>query len=492
MLSNKSFKTYIHRVLKRVYPDTHITKSGVECMDSILRTLATQLAQDAYIFTQGTEKKTLSTREVLFATKAMFPGELSKHAISQGTKAYEQFNASMKSKKPSKTDKESKPVMRETRANLIFSVSLAEKFLRGFGKVKYNIGAGASVYLAAVLEYITAEIIELAGNICKDDKKTNITVRHIYLAITTDEELNKLVEKYNIVILGGVLPSIDPRLVNKKPTKKRSKKESSEEEEKKKHRWRPGIVALRKIRKYQKSNKLLIQRAPFERLVRNVVNMWKTHMRFTYQFMNVFQYFIEHEVTNILQTSIDLSCHANRETVQISDIDLTLKLLEIPDTVEIVDTDDMTIPTAAISKLGYRAGVKRMGDDAKNRVKRVIVSLITHYIKYIILCAEHNHRQTINTKFLLEGLLLIGVNLATLPEKRKSVKGLRSSSVSNEDSDVESVFTPTKKESDDEDDEEDVMGTSVAKNEDYNEDYSEDEMTSDIEEEDSDNFSDED
>lgn len=477
MLGNKSFKTYIHRVLKQVYPDTHITKSGVECIDSILRTLATQLSKDAYIFTQGTEKKTLSSKEVLYATRAMFSGELQKHAEHEGVKAIDKFNKSMKDKKSPKPNKESKPVMRETRAGLLFSVSLAEKFLRGFGRVKYNVGAGASVYLAAVLEYITAELIELSGNICKDDKKTNITIRHIYLAISSDEELNNLINKYNIVILGGVMPHIDSRLLKKKPTKKRSKKGSSDEEDKKKHRWRPGIVAVRKIRKHQKSNSLLIQHAPFERLVREVVNMRKSKMRFTYQFMDVFQYFIEHEVINVLQTAIDLSCHANRETVQLSDIELTLKLLNTPQQIEIVDTDSVTVPTAAISKLAYKAGVKRMGDDAKNRVKLVIISLITHYIKYIMLCAEHNNRQTINTKFLLEGLLLIGVNLATIPEKRKSVKGLKST---RNDSDTESVFTSKAE------DEEDI-GTSVAKGE----EYSEDEMTSDIEEEESDDFSDE-
>lgn len=104
---------------------------------------------------------------------------------------------------------------RSSKAGLQFPVGRIHRFLRK-GNYSERVGAGAPVYMAAVMEYLTAEVLELAGNAARDNKKTRIIPRHIQLAVRNDEELNKLLGGVTIAS-GGVLPNIHNVLMpNKK------------------------------------------------------------------------------------------------------------------------------------------------------------------------------------------------------------------------------------------------------------------------------------
>ncbi|CAL8265730.1 unnamed protein product [Gadus morhua 'NCC'] len=110
---------------------------------------------------------------------------------------------------------------RSSRAGLQFPVGRVHRLLRK-GNYARCVGAGAPVYMAAVLEYLTAEILELAGNAARDNKKSRIIPRHLQLAVRNDEELNKLLGGVTIA-QGGVLPNIQAVLLPKK-TEKPAKK----------------------------------------------------------------------------------------------------------------------------------------------------------------------------------------------------------------------------------------------------------------------------
>ncbi|CAB1110357.1 unnamed protein product [Ectocarpus sp. CCAP 1310/34] len=111
-----------------------------------------------------------------------------------------------------------KSTTRSAKAGLQFPVGRVGRFLKK-GKYASRVGAGAPVYLAAVLEYLTAEVLELAGNAARDNKKARIIPRHIQLAVRNDEELNKLLGEVTIAS-GGVLPNIHAVLLPKKTVTK--------------------------------------------------------------------------------------------------------------------------------------------------------------------------------------------------------------------------------------------------------------------------------
>uniref|UniRef100_UPI00358F4399 histone H2A.J-like n=1 Tax=Myxine glutinosa TaxID=7769 RepID=UPI00358F4399 len=103
---------------------------------------------------------------------------------------------------------------RTSRAGLQFPVGRVHRHLRK-GNYAERIGAGAPVYLAAVLEYLAAEILELGGNAARDNNKSRITPRHLQLAVRNDVELNKLLGEVTMA-QGGVLPNIQTVLLPKK------------------------------------------------------------------------------------------------------------------------------------------------------------------------------------------------------------------------------------------------------------------------------------
>nr|AOF43152.1 histone H2A.X.2 [Hydractinia echinata] len=110
---------------------------------------------------------------------------------------------------------------RSQMAGVQFPVGRLHRMLKK-GHYADRIGSGAPVYLAAVLEYLTAEILELAGNAARDNKRIRIVPRHLSLAIRNDEELNDLLKGVTIAE-GGVLPNIQSALLPKKSMKSSSK-----------------------------------------------------------------------------------------------------------------------------------------------------------------------------------------------------------------------------------------------------------------------------
>lgn len=202
-----TFKVATYKVLKSVHPDTGMTAKGMNVAESIVQDLRKQLTAQA----SALPGQTVSVRCVTTACKLVLQGELQKHAVAEMTKAVTRFDATPggKGKKKGKTT-----VSSASRANLMFPPAKARRLAKEGASGVKRMGIRASVALAAVLEYVMAEILDLSGNAARDNKRKRISPRCIKLAIGNDKELSKLCR--GDIMQGGVLPNIHKSLLNKK------------------------------------------------------------------------------------------------------------------------------------------------------------------------------------------------------------------------------------------------------------------------------------
>lgn len=328
------FELFITKVLKNISETkSGITSNAKQQLNSFLCILVKDISEKAFEITTYGKKKTISYKEIKSSIEILFPGYLLENSITEGEKAVSVYQNS--DKKGTKQNK----------AGIIFPPSIVEKFLRNFGFFKIMITDTASVYLAAILEYITYEILDLALHNCKENKRSRITIRDIVVIVKNDVDLALLVNTLNISFLGGgVIPYIHPSLLKKKKQKNVKIK--------KQKKIKCGIIALKDIKKYQKmSDCLIFSKTAFEKFTRYIFKDVKTYFstkegkdfeqfKISKEVFIILQYFIEQYIVKILYNANFMAIHAGRVKLLSVDIAFVSYLLDNLPNPYIPITDD--------------------------------------------------------------------------------------------------------------------------------------------------------
>jgi histone H2A len=302
------FDSYINRTLKNV-SGNEITNNARQQLNSVLIHFTRIASENAVNYAEITKKKTVSIQEIRGAVELMFGGKLQELAVAQGVAAVQTYEEDQK-ESSEKTGKKTKS--RQTRAGIVFPPSVIERFLRNFGYSKIMITNTAPVFLAAVVEFFTVQILEGACEITKNNRKVRITVRDLELATGSDAELKEAFLRNRLSFVGGgVVPHIHPFLLKRVP----------------KPNGKNGSTAVKEIKKYQKTGDcLMFARHPFEMIVREICGRIKDKMKISKDVFVYLQYIIEQRLVNILQLANNLTVYSKRLKVFPMDIEMVLAI----------------------------------------------------------------------------------------------------------------------------------------------------------------------
>jgi histone H3/H4 len=321
---SRLFETYISKVLKKTSTahSNGLASNSKQQLNAALCIIAREIASTVNTLTEIAGKKTLFDKEVSNAIRIVLPEELAIGANEYGRKAHERFTS-----EGSKNDGSS----RQAKSGIIFPPSVAEKFLRNFDRSNVMVNSAAPIVFAAALEFITSEILSLACVRVNIERRVRITIHDLELGVRENSAMNALFMKLNLTFLGGgVVPFIHESLLSKKGRKKAVKGVRSAETPgtKKPHRFRPGTVSLREIKKFQKTyDCLTFARSPFEKCVRIALaergvrfNESEQVAKISKDVFVVLQHFVEQYVVDILRDANFAAIHAGRRKLMPIDI----------------------------------------------------------------------------------------------------------------------------------------------------------------------------
>ncbi|XP_053922417.1 uncharacterized protein LOC104057267 [Cuculus canorus] len=381
----ESYSIYVYKVLKQVHPDTGISSKAMGIMNSFVNDIFERIAGEASRLAHYNKRSTITSREIQTAVRLLLPGELAKHAVSEGTKAVTKYTSSKRTRALYRASGDAggagkvgvffnkafrkglKSWPPGTKPAIKPSVAEPEQNPCGFCVLaKLQRSAGLPVPLGGTElkdESSESTVTSSRGGDCGAGNSHHprhrplqngglfkppllpngirafpLTNRRAVLAIKSGPLplllAQTLVSQCSAAPLGEMARTKQTARKStggKAPRKQLATKAARKSAPatggvKKPHRYRPGTVALREIRRYQKSTELLIRKLPFQRLVREIAQDFKTDLRFQSSAVMALQEASEAYLVGLFEDTNLCAIHAKRVTIMPKDIQLARRI----------------------------------------------------------------------------------------------------------------------------------------------------------------------
>ncbi|XP_045482821.1 uncharacterized protein LOC123686651 [Harmonia axyridis] len=270
----ESYAIYIYKVLKQVHPDTGISSKAMSIMNSFVNDIFERIAAEASRLAHYNKRSTITSREIQTAVRLLLPGG---HAES---------------------------------LLVLFGAKPTEKPVRYIDDLKLY--SANDEQLGNVVAFFEA----IGMKPGKDECAVVQAKREVNLYPYSRWPVRSNARKST----GGKAPR------KQLATKAARKSAPATGGVKKPHRYRPGTVALREIRRYQKSTELLIRKLPFQRLVREIAQDFKTDLRFQSSAVMALQEASEAYLVGLFEDTNLCAIHAKRVTIMPKDIQLARRI----------------------------------------------------------------------------------------------------------------------------------------------------------------------
>ncbi len=184
--SELNISPYIFKVLKQVRPDVGITNDSLFQLTKIISLISSIIINKSYELALIKQDEQICSEHIRISTLMILNNDLGKYGVSEGKKSVFKFCNYMEEDKT-----------RAKNSNLIFNVRIFEKMFN------VSVTNQACIFLTSVIEYLTAEFLELSGNVCKNEKEYNITPYHLQMSCSLDKEMFSLLKRIGFRFVCG-------------------------------------------------------------------------------------------------------------------------------------------------------------------------------------------------------------------------------------------------------------------------------------------------